>query len=389
MSADAGPLRHCRSPAAARRPGPGMRARRRAGPRDADRRHRSRPLRRHGRGRATSAPRPSSAGSKRLLAALGIWPALTEHAQPVTAVDITDSALEDAFRPVLVSYDNTVEGGEPATYIIENERLHEAHPGGRRTRGRPSARRAAMPVAGLRGRPSWRHRRHSQTAAAARAAARRGRRPRLAPARSRRHRRRRLAVSADRHRHHRRAREAAQRPRHAALPARGPVCDPAAQGNRSCVTWTEDESAAADRGPRRWPASREVEKRFGFRLGRPSGRATRRVAAGDAPGARAGGRPSGAGRRRCAPCASDRRPRPEPGPAGCCGPDRGRGRRGAARPRHRLQHRALALRALAAHRCGAVGCRLRRAQSPVLQRLDAAAYRARAPAWAWSTGCRR
>src|SRR5207244_10604044 len=31
-----------------------------------------------------------------------------------------------AFRPVLVSYDNTVDGGEPATYIVEQGRLRDA-----------------------------------------------------------------------------------------------------------------------------------------------------------------------------------------------------------------------------------------------------------------------
>ena len=34
--------------------------------------------------------------------------------------------MQDAFRPVLVSYDNTVDGGEPGTYIVEHRRLHEA-----------------------------------------------------------------------------------------------------------------------------------------------------------------------------------------------------------------------------------------------------------------------
>ncbi|MBO0765409.1 MAG: 2-octaprenyl-6-methoxyphenyl hydroxylase, partial [Hyphomicrobiaceae bacterium] len=67
-----------------------------------------------------------SAGSKRLLDVLGAWRTLAPHAEPVTAVDITDSALGDAFRPILVSYDNTVERGEPATYIVENERLRAA-----------------------------------------------------------------------------------------------------------------------------------------------------------------------------------------------------------------------------------------------------------------------
>jgi 2-octaprenyl-6-methoxyphenol hydroxylase len=67
-----------------------------------------------------------SAGSKRLLEALGAWTAIAPDAQPVTGVDITDSALGDAFRPVLVAYDNTVEGGEPATYVVENESLQAA-----------------------------------------------------------------------------------------------------------------------------------------------------------------------------------------------------------------------------------------------------------------------
>jgi 2-octaprenyl-6-methoxyphenol hydroxylase len=66
-----------------------------------------------------------SAGSKNMLARFGVWPALSEEAQPVTKVDITDSSLGDAFRPVLVSYDNRVDG-EPATWIVENDRLLEA-----------------------------------------------------------------------------------------------------------------------------------------------------------------------------------------------------------------------------------------------------------------------
>src|SRR5690349_3531175 len=45
-----------------------------------------------------------SAGSKRMLSALGVWPAIAGDAQPVTSIDITDSSLDDAFRPVLVSY---------------------------------------------------------------------------------------------------------------------------------------------------------------------------------------------------------------------------------------------------------------------------------------------
>ena len=66
-----------------------------------------------------------SAGTKGMLAVLGVWPAIAGHAQPVTVVDITDSSLDDAFRPILVSYDNRVDG-EPATWIVENDRLLDA-----------------------------------------------------------------------------------------------------------------------------------------------------------------------------------------------------------------------------------------------------------------------
>jgi 2-octaprenyl-6-methoxyphenol hydroxylase len=67
-----------------------------------------------------------SAASKRLLATLDVWSAIADAAQPVTAIDITDSRLSDAIRPILLSYDNTLAAEEPATYIVENERLRQA-----------------------------------------------------------------------------------------------------------------------------------------------------------------------------------------------------------------------------------------------------------------------
>src|SRR5262245_445834 len=67
-----------------------------------------------------------SAGSRRMLATLGVWPLIADHAQPVMAIDITDSSLGDAFRPLLVSYDDRIEGGEPATFIVEHARLRDA-----------------------------------------------------------------------------------------------------------------------------------------------------------------------------------------------------------------------------------------------------------------------
>lgn len=67
-----------------------------------------------------------SAGSKHLLDVLGIWQAVAQEAQPVTHIDITDSSLEAGVRPVLLAYDNTVDAGEPATYIVPNAPLHAA-----------------------------------------------------------------------------------------------------------------------------------------------------------------------------------------------------------------------------------------------------------------------
>ena len=62
------------------------------GPADQDRRRRSRAVR-----MARPCPRDArasavSAGSQHLLAALGIWPSLADHAEAVTAVDITDAS---------------------------------------------------------------------------------------------------------------------------------------------------------------------------------------------------------------------------------------------------------------------------------------------------------
>ncbi len=67
-----------------------------------------------------------SAGSRNLLASIGVWPALAPIAEPVRTIEITDSALGHAVRPALLTYDNHVPGGAPATYIIEAEALRQA-----------------------------------------------------------------------------------------------------------------------------------------------------------------------------------------------------------------------------------------------------------------------
>jgi 2-octaprenyl-6-methoxyphenol hydroxylase len=75
-------------------------------------------------GPQTGAGRPDarafalSAGSKRMLETLGVWELVAEAVQAVAAIEITDSSLEAGVRPVLLTYDNSVEGDEPASYIV-------------------------------------------------------------------------------------------------------------------------------------------------------------------------------------------------------------------------------------------------------------------------------
>ena len=67
-----------------------------------------------------------AAGSRNLLAAIGVWGPLAAEAQPVHSIEITDSGLEHAVRPVLLAYDNHVTGGAPATFIVAAEALRRA-----------------------------------------------------------------------------------------------------------------------------------------------------------------------------------------------------------------------------------------------------------------------
>jgi 2-octaprenyl-6-methoxyphenol hydroxylase len=64
-----------------------------------------------------------AAGSRRVLEAIGVWHDLADAAQVVSAIDITDSALDDVIRPSRLSYDNTLADGTPGTWIVENARL--------------------------------------------------------------------------------------------------------------------------------------------------------------------------------------------------------------------------------------------------------------------------
>ena len=50
-----------------------------------------------------------TAASRRMLQSLGVWSALSAHAEPVRRIEITDSSLDAGLRPVLLSWDNELE----------------------------------------------------------------------------------------------------------------------------------------------------------------------------------------------------------------------------------------------------------------------------------------
>ena len=64
-----------------------------------------------------------SHSSKTLLEMIGVWQAMAVYAQPITEIDITDSALDSPFRPVFLNFSGEIELGKPGAYIIEHEHL--------------------------------------------------------------------------------------------------------------------------------------------------------------------------------------------------------------------------------------------------------------------------
>ncbi len=67
-----------------------------------------------------------SKAAQQMLKVLGVWPRIENEAQPVTNIEITDSSLDDGIRPVVLRYDNTLDDGAPASYIIPDQTIGEA-----------------------------------------------------------------------------------------------------------------------------------------------------------------------------------------------------------------------------------------------------------------------
>jgi 2-octaprenyl-6-methoxyphenol hydroxylase len=66
------------------------------------------------------------AACRRLFGALGVWGDIAATAQPITDMVVTDSRLEDATRPVFLTFSGQVEPGEPFAHMVENRYLIDA-----------------------------------------------------------------------------------------------------------------------------------------------------------------------------------------------------------------------------------------------------------------------
>jgi 2-octaprenyl-6-methoxyphenol hydroxylase len=73
-------------------------------------------------------PRASAiaAAARRLFEAIAVWDAVAENAQPILDMVVTDSKLDDAVRPALLTFGGEVEEGEPFAHMIENRHLVDA-----------------------------------------------------------------------------------------------------------------------------------------------------------------------------------------------------------------------------------------------------------------------
>jgi 2-octaprenyl-6-methoxyphenol hydroxylase len=62
----------------------------------------------------------------RLFETIGVWDQVAAGAQPILDMVVTDSRLEDATRPVFLTFAGDVEPGEPFAHMVENRHLIDA-----------------------------------------------------------------------------------------------------------------------------------------------------------------------------------------------------------------------------------------------------------------------
>ncbi|WP_128290485.1 ubiquinone biosynthesis hydroxylase [Afifella aestuarii] len=61
-----------------------------------------------------------AAAAKRMLETLGVWGHVADEAQPINAMEITDSATGDAVRPIFLTFQEPLSDGEPFAHMVPN-----------------------------------------------------------------------------------------------------------------------------------------------------------------------------------------------------------------------------------------------------------------------------
>ena len=67
-----------------------------------------------------------AAAARRMLERLDVWPTIAPHAQPITDMIVTDSRVDQAVRPVFLTFDGTLATGEPFAHMVPNAVMVDA-----------------------------------------------------------------------------------------------------------------------------------------------------------------------------------------------------------------------------------------------------------------------
>ena len=70
-----------------------------------------------------SPPSANAAAARRLFETLGVWQAVAHEAQPILDMIVTDSRVDDAMRPIFLTFEGELEPGEPFAHMVENAAL--------------------------------------------------------------------------------------------------------------------------------------------------------------------------------------------------------------------------------------------------------------------------
>ena len=64
-----------------------------------------------------------AAAARRMLEQLDCWDHIDNHAQPIHEMIVTDSRQRDPVKPVFLTFDGTVQDGEPFAHMVPNVEL--------------------------------------------------------------------------------------------------------------------------------------------------------------------------------------------------------------------------------------------------------------------------